>query len=163
MKTVRLHGDLGLRFGERHEFEVGSAAEAVRALSANFEGFREYMLGSDARGVGYHVLVDQTIVEEVELEHPVHEQIQIIPALRGAGSGDTKILLGSALIVAGVVVAAASGGGLSGVGLALVKVGAALTITGIVQTMTPVPSAPTPTEKPGSDPSYTFNGPVNTT
>jgi predicted phage tail protein len=163
MKTVRLHGELEEKFGSFFELEVSTAGEAIRALSANFPSFREHLLSSDRRGIGYHVIVDESAIDVTDLENPTGPNIQFVPAIMGAGSANTKIILGSALIAAGVIVSAASGGGLTGVGLTLVKVGAALTLSGVVQQLTPVPRAPNPSETPENTPSYTFDGPVNTT
>jgi predicted phage tail protein len=56
MVTILLLGELGKRFGRRHKMAVVSAAEAVRALCANFPCFERELVASGERGVGYRVL-----------------------------------------------------------------------------------------------------------
>jgi predicted phage tail protein len=45
MTTIILLGELGKRFGRRHKMAVASAAEAVRALCANFPTFERELVG----------------------------------------------------------------------------------------------------------------------
>jgi hypothetical protein len=58
MVTIILLGELGRRFGRRHSarHQMASAAEAVRALCANFPAFERELVASGERGVGYRVL-----------------------------------------------------------------------------------------------------------
>ena len=41
VKTIKLSGSLGRRFGVFHELAVDSYPEAIRALSATLEGFKD--------------------------------------------------------------------------------------------------------------------------
>lgn len=52
MKTVRLYGHLGVRFGRVFRLDVASPAEAVRALLLQLPGFRDAILSSEGAG-GY--------------------------------------------------------------------------------------------------------------
>ncbi len=56
MVTIILLGELGRRFGRRHSLAISSAAEAIRALAANFPAFERELVASGQRGVGYRVL-----------------------------------------------------------------------------------------------------------
>lgn len=163
MKTIRLHGELGKKFGEYHRFAVTSVAEAVRALCVNFKGFQTYLLQHEP---GFHVLVDKTDIDDKQLLHPASAEIEFIPVIAGAGPGgrgSLNIIIGAVLVIAGAAITYFSGGSLAGVGGFLMKVGAAMIIGGVVQALTPVPKAPDPPERPDNKPSYVFNGPVNTT
>ena len=51
MATIFLLGELGKRFGRRHQMAVASAAEAVRALCANFPQFERELVSSGARPI----------------------------------------------------------------------------------------------------------------
>lgn len=57
LRTVRLYGKLGARFGRIHRLAVASAAEAVRALCALRPGFERELMTSREKGVGYAVFL----------------------------------------------------------------------------------------------------------
>lgn len=162
MKTIKLYGELGKKFGRIHKFAVRSPAEAVRALCVNFKGFEEYLFNSDKRNVGYKVYSDETNIGEEELKNPSSKIIKFVPTILGAGSSTTKIVLGAVLVVAGIAINYFSAGSLSWLGTPLIQVGIGLIAGGVVQALTPVPKAPEPPEQPDNKPSYNFNGPVNT-
>jgi predicted phage tail protein len=165
MKTVILHGPLGAKFGRRHRLDVRTAAEAVRALVANFPAIERYLI--ETRGVGYRVkLHDAPLMDAAELHHPVGgSTITITPVVAGAGRGFGQILLGAALIAAsfipGLNVAVWSGASLTWSAVAF-NVGFSLALGGIAQMLSPPPKASAPAERPENQPSYVFNGPVNT-
>ena len=56
LRTIRLGGVLGKRFGRVHRLAVDSPAEALRALSVIKAGFREFMENSHKNGVAYRFL-----------------------------------------------------------------------------------------------------------
>ena len=56
MVTVILLGELGKTYGRRHRLAITSAAEAIRALVANFPGLERELVAPGERGVGYRVL-----------------------------------------------------------------------------------------------------------
>ena len=169
MKTVILLGELGRQFGRRHRLDVASAAEAVRALCANFADFARVVSSSRDRGVGYRVLTDRTPAQDVgQLHYPVSQTIHIVPVISGAGGGVGQILLGAALIGAAFLTGGASlaaSGALvtTAVGQIAVGIGVSLALGGVMQMLAPAPKAQMPTERPENKPSYVFNGPVNTT
>lgn len=173
MKTIILHGHLGKLFGRRHSFDVATAAEAVRALVANFPAVEKYLI--ETKGVGYRVkLHDVPMIDVEEMRHPVSgPTITVTPVIAGAGrSGLGMVLLGSALIAAafftGGASIAASGflaGGLTTTfwGGIAVNIGVGLVLGGVAQMLAPAPKADAPSERPENQPSYTFSGAVNTT
>jgi predicted phage tail protein len=160
MRTVKLYGHLGKKFGRSFDFDVASAAEAVRALCANFAGFREAMVGHKP---GYHVHVgDEIVTEELLPFRSSSSTIKIVPVVSGAKNGIGQIIMGAVLIVAGYAVSVLSYGWAAPVGNAMIGMGASMILGGVTQLLTraPKPAAP---NNGGNDPNYSFNGPVNTT
>ena len=64
LKTIKLYGDLGERFGHEFLFEVYSPIEAIRLLAANFKDFTEAFIGDGTQG--YHIVVGK---QDLELDH----------------------------------------------------------------------------------------------
>ena len=165
MNTVLLLGDLGKQFGREHAFSISTPAEAIRALCANFLGFEQALIKAQSDGVGYRVLANDTALALDDLHHPSGQQtITIVPVISGAGgNGIGQILLGAAIIAVAwwnPMGWAASGAFLSQATLYSLGVGMAL--GGVSQMLAPVPKVPGPMERPENQPSYSFNGPVNT-
>lgn len=159
LREVRLYGHLARRFGRVHRFDVGSPAEAVRALTANFPGFEQHVLAHNEPG--YRVLVGQRGLAREQLALPAAggEPIRIVPVVAGAKRGGIgQIILGTVLIIAGSV---ATSLGFPKVGKYLTQAGIASILGGVVQLLTPLP--PGPKERPENQPSYFFDGAVNTT
>lgn len=164
MKTIILLGELGKRYGRRHLLDVKSPAEAVRALCANFKDFGQFVAASSERNVGYRVLNMREDVGEDELHNPASQRITIAPVVAGAGGSVGKILLGAALIAASFLVPGLGAVALFGTTtLATVafSVGVSLALGGVAQMLAPQPKFNGPDEE--QQPSYVFNGPVNTT
>ena len=157
MKKVILRGELGKKFGRVHWFDLNTVGEAVRALSANFDGFQQELCAAGERGVGYIVRVGRDAMGNVdEIEYPTGqaEAISIVPVLHGAGSDNpvTNIISGVALVAAAIVLGPAAGGflglglGLSGAGMGIIGataavaagyVGTALILSGTSQLLSP--------------------------
>lgn len=164
MKTIILLGELGKRYGRRHLLDVKSPAEAVRALCANFKDFAAFVSASSERNVGYRVLNMREDVGADELHNPASRRITIAPVIAGAGGTIGKILIGAALIAASFLVPGLGAVALFGTTtLATVafSVGVSLALGGIAQMLSPQPKFDGPQEE--QQPSYVFNGPVNTT
>jgi predicted phage tail protein len=94
VRTVRLYGHLGKRFGRIHQLEVRTPAEAIRALSANFKQFAKVIADGEWR-----ILVGGKAQSLDQIQDPLSADISIVPAIGGAG-GFGKIVLGAALIAA---------------------------------------------------------------
>jgi predicted phage tail protein len=166
MRTVRLYGELGRRFGRSHQLDVATPAEAVRALVVNHPGFEQALRDHPH---GFHVLAgrdDRGTVVGLRLPAGEAESIRIIPAVAGGKSAFGRILVGALLIGAAFFTGVASlgAGGLVFSGLAgqlAVGIGASLVLGGVSQLL-----APTPKYQAASDddtqPSYVFSGPTNT-
>ena len=171
MKTVILHGALGKMFGRRHRLDVKTAAEAVRALIANFPRIEKYLIEHSA--VGYRVkLHDSPLMDTGELHHPVGgSTITFTPVVAGSKNILGTILMGVALVAlafaTGGASIAASGLLVGGVtttfwGSIALSLGVSMVIGGIAQMIAPMPKTGDPKERPENQPSYGFNGAVNT-
>lgn len=172
MKTIRLYGHLGARFGRVFRLDVASPAEAVRALLIQLPGFRDAVLAPEGAG-GYRVIVGNTARDMETMRDPCgeRESIRIVPVLCGAGSkGVGQILLGTALIGFGLWTNGASlafgaaweAGGMKLAGYFATNIGMSLVMGGVSQMLVGTPSAPGSVERPENKPSYAFDGPVNT-
>lgn len=150
LRTIRLYGHMGARFGRTHRLAVASPAEAVRALCAMVGGFERYLMTAKDNGFGFAVLAGKRQVAELELCNPVVEDIRIAPITLGAKSGVFQLILGATLVVIGVFTSQAW----------LVQLGISLAIGGVVQLLTPHPKGSSSKNK--TEPNYFFNGIVNT-
>lgn len=164
MTKVKLLGELGKKFGRVHRFKISSPAEAVRALCANFPEFRRFLLASESDGIGYKVLVGKDEIEPVRELHTPHgiQSVSIVPVI--AGSGPVGRIIAGAVLVAASVLVPAGGialgiGALAITGSAVAAAGFALALGGVAQLLSPSPKETGPVE---NEPSYLFNGPVNT-
>ena len=176
MKKILLLGELGKKFGRDLRLDVKSPAEAIRALCANFPEFEKHMFESEKNNVGYRLVVGKQDIGIDQLHDPAGKQaIKIVPVIAGAGgNGFVNILIGGAIIAAAFMTGGASlaATGMFGFGTALTTttlgsialgVGASLILSGVSQMLSPTPSASEPSERPENQPSYVFNGAVNTT
>lgn len=163
MKTVILNGQLGKLFGRKHRLDVGTAAEAVRALVANFPAFERHLI--ETPNVRYRVKASrQTVATVKDLHSPIGQDdtITFTPVIAGAG---VELVLGAALIGASQLTALTAITLFGSVTLASVafSVGVSLVLGGVAQLLAPSPKSGGPAERPENQPSYVFSGPVNTT
>ena len=171
LRTVRLYGKLGARFGRIHRLAVASAAEAVRALCALRPGFERELMTSREKGVGYAVFLGKKNLRAEQLgEKTDGRDIRIAPVVTGAGFGKIfSVVLGVTLIaVASIITGGASVGAMMTfeTGLmagALSNVGFMLMMSGVTQMLSPQPKGLSTGNGVSNEPSYAFNGVVNTT
>ncbi len=167
MRKIYLHGELGEKFGFEIELDVQTAAEAVRALCVNFEGFEAVMRHGEFHVVRGHDIdkgrdLDLELCQTYRLgKAPLHIAPYVAGSKRG---GILKVVLGVALIGAaflfsGGALATAVAPGMLGGGFTygnMALLGVALAVGGISQMLTPQ-------EKDNKkEDSYLFNGPGNT-
>lgn len=162
LRTVRLYGKLGARFGREFKLAVRSTAEAVRALCVQLPGFEAELMGSKDRGIGYAVFVGKTNIPEQMLKAPVgKDDIRIAPVPMGAKkNGIGSIIMGIVLVVVGIIYGIYTEDWYHAG--QLIVGGIMMIAGGVVQMLAPQPKAPKPGERPDNQPSYVFNGPVNT-
>lgn len=171
LRKIKLYGPLAKFIGKRVlQADVGSAAEAVRFLVANFPAVEKHMADQH-----YRVSVGESDITLDELQNPAGQSdIKIVPVVAGAGGSTGNILLGVGLIAASFLlpgaglfgttslfgVSAAQGGAvLAGLGTAFSAVGASLVLGGISQMLSPVPTN-TQGANSNTDPrkTYSFSG-----
>lgn len=160
LRTVRLYGKLGARFGRRFELAVASPAEAIQALCVLLAGFKRELLTSRDKGVTYAVFVGKRNLAKEELELPPGRgEIRIAPVLVGNKRGGIlQTILGAVLVVVGAVISFYGGGA----GTPLMQMGAAMMLGGVVQMLSPQPQGLSAKDSAQNGASYNFNGPVNT-
>ena len=173
LKTVRLYGKLGTRFGRVHRLAVASAAEAVRALCAIRPGFEKELMTSRDRGIDYAVFLGKRNIAEEEMLHPAgREEIRIAPVLQGSGRGGLfQTILGAAMMVFAMWAA----GGFSSLASlsstlategwigATALMGMSMMLGGVMQLLSPQMKGLSARDSVENGASYNFNGAVNTT
>jgi len=139
MKIIKVYGVLKERLGGQGTFEldVFNAAEAIRALCANFPGLDRWFVNSSDDGIGYKVLLGKTEVGEDNMENLIYpwsekEVFHITPVVMGAiqlnpfkwkkNNPFRKILIGAAIVgiavfAPGIGLAATGGWGMTGAGI----------------------------------------------
>ncbi|ARP85773.1 tail assembly protein [Bordetella genomosp. 9] len=161
LRTIRLYGWLGNKFGRVHRLAVDSTAEAVRALCVVIPGFEKELIASLDRGAAYACFLGKRNLGEDELKHPVgDEDIRIAPVVQGAKrAGVFQTILGAALVAVGAVLSFTP---LAAASPYLMQFGAALAIGGVVQMLSTQQRGLSTKDSPDNGASYNFNGPVNT-
>lgn len=157
LTKIHLHGELGARFMPSYDFHISSAAEGVRALCYQVDGFKKYIQDKHLRIVNGECDIGD---KELHLRN-VKEDLHIIPVIEGSGGGNGKvfsqILLGAALIGTSFII---PGGG--GFAKALAggfrSLGASLSLGGVHQLINAQPAAPNYEEDRASS---SFDGPRN--
>ncbi|WJR76003.1 hypothetical protein [Bradyrhizobium sp. NP1] len=106
MRTVHLHGALGEQFGDKHRFDIMTAAEALRAMNCAFPGkFVKALEGNAYRLVrgdpDTGMDLDLELINQFKLGS--EPDLHLIPIAHGSmngrtAKGTTKVVLGGALI-----------------------------------------------------------------
>jgi len=142
LKTIRLLGAAGRKFGREFKLAVKSPAEAFRALCVLCPGLRGWVLEQHEKGVAWRVVIKERrgISEELLKCETSSDVITFAPTMRGAGgnSGVFQIILGVALIAAALIIPFGAAGGGLGLGL----LGGSLVLGGVAQLITPTPTLP---------------------
>ena len=173
LKTIRLYGKLGTRFGRIHRLAVASAAEAVRALCMTRPGFERELMTSRDRGVDYAVFLGKKNISQEELADPAgKDDIRIAPVLQGASKGGIfQIILGAALMVFAMW-AQGSFTSLGSLSEALkakswigvtAMMGMSMMMGGVLQLLSPQMKGLSTRDNVENGASYAFTGAVNTT
>ncbi|WP_303638825.1 tail assembly protein [Stenotrophomonas tuberculopleuritidis] len=154
LRTIRLYGQLGSRFGRSFRLAVNSPAEAVHALCAILPGFQQYLTRAKENGMAFAVFVGKQNLTKDQLQDPPGQQdIRIAPVLLGSKRGGIlNIILGVVLIVVGVWTQNYN----------LVIQGAVMVVGGVVQMLGPQPKGLGSQDSAENRPNYSMNGTVNT-
>lgn len=167
LREIRIYGRLAKFLKQRvFKAEVGSAAEAVRFLLANFPHLEPEL----AQG-HYRVSVGDYDLSIEELHDPAGQQvIKIVPVVAGAGGAVGQILAGVAILAAavllgpaGLVIGGLGAGVLGGtITTVAIGIGASLVLGGVAQLLSPVPTLETGAEQKDPRKSFSFSGIQNT-
>lgn len=166
LKTIRLYGILGAKFGRVHRLAIDSPREAIKALSVLYDGFEQFLASAHLKGLEFAIFKGKRNISEDELHIVTHEEIRIAPVIKGSKSGGFfQTVIGVALVAAaaiftGGVGAAFAAGGWAG---AAAMGGTAMVLGGIVQMLSPQPQGLSIRQDTDNKPSYAFGGVVNST
>jgi predicted phage tail protein len=170
LRTVRLYGALGAKFGRVHSLAVESCADAVRALVALLPGFERELMTSKDKGVAYACFIGKRNIKEEQLiDPPGSEEIRIAPMVMGGKrAGLFQLIVGTVMIVAGFFTAGGTWAALAAAGIGstagmLAMGGLMLALGGVMQMLSPQQKGLSTKDGPDNGTSYNFNGPVNTT
>ncbi|MDT2016834.1 tail assembly protein [Providencia stuartii] len=163
LKTIRLYGVLGAKFGREHKLDIDSPREAIKALSVLYEGFEQFLANAHLKGLEFAVFKGKRNISEDELHLGTTEDIRIAPIIKGSKRGGFfQTVLGIAMI--GLAVWNPAFLAMSATtNSALMLGGAAMAIGGIVQMLSPQPRGLSIRQDADNKPSYAFGGTVNTT
>ena len=105
LKTIKLYGVLGKKFGKEFHLAVESTREAVKALSVQVPGFEQFMLTAHEQGLAFAVFQDDENISEDQIDFETGAKvIKIVPKVIGAGgNGILQTILGAVMIVVGVI------------------------------------------------------------
>lgn len=135
MVTIRLLGEAGRRFGRRFQLAVKTPAEAVRALTTQIPGLRDYLMQSSDNGIAWRVVTDDPMgLDEKQLDWPMSKRLVLAPQPAGRGAVG-RIVLGVALVIASVAITFGTVGG----GVPLAMAGLAMIFGGVAELLTPTP------------------------
>ena len=135
MVTIRLLGEAGRRFGRQFKLAVQNPAEAIRALSVQIPGFRQYLMDSSDNGINWRVVTEDPLgLDSEQLEWPCSKRLILAPQPAGRGAVG-RIIAGVALIIVSVAVTFGTVGG--GVPFAMAGIG--LIFGGVAELLTPTP------------------------
>lgn len=137
LKTIKLYGVLGKKFGKEFHLAVESTREAVKALSVQVPGFEQFMLTAHEQGLTFAVFQDDENISENQIDFETGAKvIKIVPKVIGAGgNGVLQTILGAVMVVVGVVMMYVPG--LQAFAPSVIGAGIGLMIGGIAQMLAP--------------------------
>lgn len=173
LRTIKLKGALGKRFGRTHRYHVADVKEALRALCVTLPGFENYMSNAHHDGIRFAFFngKENIGIEQFEMSKGDRD-IVIMPVIEGAKNGGMlQVVIGAAALVGAFFTAGASlalwgaalqVGGLTATTL-LTGLGTSMLLGGVVQLMTPQPHYGVgKSSSADNKPNYAFGAPVNT-
>jgi predicted phage tail protein len=163
---IHLHHGLSRMFEKKYgasakniNIKARSAQEVIRAMSANFKGFRQLFRKTGGYRIvrGNDVANGTNDIAEHEMKvNFVFSDWHILPTAFGAKGGAGGIM-GALMIIVGVVIIAI---GVYTENPALIAMGASMAFGGLGIILTPMPPLPK-NEGGGGEPGYLFNGAIN--
>lgn len=139
MKTIKLHGILGKKFGQFFKLDVQTAREATHAIACQNAEFKRFMLESDKLGLKFAVFLGRKNIAENDIDNVTDtDVIHIVPRIVGSGGNTFNWLQ----VVAGAVlvgVGAFTFGATSATGAALIGAGIGMFVGGVAGLLMPTP------------------------
>lgn len=140
MKTIKLHGILGKKFGQFFKLDVQTAREATHAIACQNAEFKRFMLESDKLGLKFAVFLGRKNISENDIDNITDTDIiHIVPRIVGSGGSSfnwLQVIAGAVLI--GVGIFNPLGGAWAATkGAALIGAGIGLTVGGIAGLLMP--------------------------
>jgi predicted phage tail protein len=166
LKIIKLSGSLGRKFGVFHEMAVSSYPEAIRALSSQVAGFKEFMTSKVGSQSKFAVFVDGKNVGQYD-SHKWNcaKEVRIIPVPSGSKSGGLlNVVIGAVMIAAAFWTGGASMAAWGALASSMAMTGGAMILGGVTQMLSPQPGGQkiANNEATANRPSYAFGAAVNT-
>lgn len=161
VRTIRLYGKLGAKFGRVHRFVVRSPREAMRAMVSMVPGFERELMTSKDRGIKYAVFVGKRNINEKQLEYPSgDDDIRVAPIPTGAKAGMFQTIAGVILMVVGAVMTYFPA--TAAFGPQMMMLGASMALGGVAQMLSSHASTSNGSASGTNKTSYYFSGAQNT-
>ena len=119
MQLVLLAGELGEKYGQKHEYyDLRTPADAIKLLCINYPKLKQELIVAHQNGVGYKVIQGGAAMAYDELHLPFGSKpLLVVPVITGSGGGaTTQILLGVGLVAASFLLPGAGLFGFAGLG-----------------------------------------------
>ena len=135
LKVIKLSGSLGRRFGVFHKLAVDSYPEAIRALSSQVEGFKDYMQSEVGSRMRYAVFVDgKNVGQHDEKAWQCAKEVRIIPIPTGSKSGGLfQVVLGAVIMATAFFTGGASLALMGAFASSAFLLGRAMVLGGVLQ------------------------------
>ncbi|QHR72279.1 tail protein [Escherichia phage atuna] len=166
LKVIKLSGSLGRRFGVFHKMAVDSYPEAIRALSSQVEGFKDYMQSEVGSRMKYAIFVDgKNIGQHDEKSWKCAREVRIIPVPTGSKSGGLfNVVFGAVIMATAFITGGASLAAMGAFASSAFMMGGAIALGGVMQMISPQQGGmKLQSQSAENKPSYAFGGAVNTT
>lgn len=166
LKVIKLSGSLGRRFGVFHKMAVDSYPEAIRALSSQVEGFKDYMQSEVGSRMKYAVFVDgKNVGQHDEKSWKCAREVRIVPVPTGSKSGGLfNVVFGAVIMATAFITGGASLAAMGAFASSAFMMGGAIALGGVMQMISPQQGGMKLQSKSAENkPSYAFGGAVNTT
>lgn len=166
LKVIKLSGYLGRRFGVFHKMAVDSYPEAIRALSSQVEGFKDYMQSEVGSRMKYAVFVDgKNVGQHDEKSWKCAREVRIIPVPTGSKSGGLfNVVFGAVIMATAFITGGASLAAMGAFASSAFMMGGAIALGGVMQMISPQQGGmKLQSQSAENRPSYAFGGAVNTT
>ena len=137
MKTIKLHGILGKKFGQFFKLDVQTAREATHAIACQNKEFKRFMLESDKLGLKFAVFLGRKNITENDIDNVTDtDVIHIVPRIVGSGGSSFNWLqvIGGAVLIG---VGALTFGSTTATGAALIGAGIGMFVGGVAGLLMP--------------------------